>query len=76
MGLLALGYVALMLWLMVCPLLWVLRDGLGPDTPETTGWEAVWKFAPVLLIGPGLLAYLAALHACEAWLRRRDEERD
>jgi hypothetical protein len=70
--LLMLGYLALGLWLMVCPLLWILRDGLGPDSVETTGWGAVGKFAPVLLIGAGLLVYVAILHVCAWWLQRRE----
>jgi hypothetical protein len=70
--LLILGYLALGLWVVVCPLLWILRDGLGPDSVETTGWAAVGKFSPVLLTGAGLVVYLAVLHVCAWWLRRRE----
>src|SRR5262245_17900412 len=59
---LAIVYVGLVLWLMACPLLWILRDGLGPDSVETTGWAALRKFSPVLLIGLVLVVDLALLH--------------
>ncbi len=35
----------LLVWATCAPLVWILRDGLGPDSPET-GWAwAVFKFA-------------------------------
>jgi hypothetical protein len=67
-GLQVLGYVALGLWLLACPLLWILRDGLGPDSVETTGWAAVRKFAPVLGIGLGVAGALVMLHVWTARL--------
>jgi hypothetical protein len=69
-GLLGLGYLALALWLMAYTLPWVTRDGLGPDSVETTGWAALRKGAPVLLAGPAVGIYLALLHLC-AWRLRR-----
>jgi hypothetical protein len=66
---LTLGYVSLALWILVCPLLWILRDGLGPDARTTTGWAALEKFAPMLLIGLALFCALVLLHLCERWLR-------
>jgi hypothetical protein len=41
MGLLA----ALVAWAAAAPLIWILRDGLGPDAADTTGLRAVSKFA-------------------------------
>jgi hypothetical protein len=61
---------ALGLWLVACPLLWIVRDGLGPDSVETTGWAALWKFAPVLLVGLALAGCLAFLHFCARGLMR------
>jgi len=72
-ALLALGYAALGLWLAACPLMWVLRDGLGPDSHETTGWAALWKFAPMLLVGLAVAACVALLYLGDLWLRRREE---
>ena len=64
----ALGWAASLLWLLACPLLWVLRDGLGPRSRETAGWEAVWRFSPVLLVGLALACYLALAHLAAWWL--------
>jgi hypothetical protein len=61
---------ALGLWLLACPLLWIVRDGLGPDSVETTGWATLWKFSPMLLLGLALAGCLALLHFCARWLLR------
>ena len=34
---------ALIVWALCLPLVWLLRDGLGPDSIETAGVSAVWK---------------------------------
>lgn len=36
----------------VGPLCWVLRDGLGPDATESSGWAAVERFLPTFYWGP------------------------
>jgi hypothetical protein len=36
---------ALVAWAAAAPLVWILRDGLGPDSVESTGAQAVVKFA-------------------------------
>jgi hypothetical protein len=58
----ALAYTALAVWLCGAPLLWIVRDGLGPDSVETRGRTAVAKFAPVLLVGLAIAGGLATLH--------------
>jgi hypothetical protein len=70
-GLQVLGYLALALWLLACPLLWIMRDGLGPRSVQTPGWAALWKFSPVLLIGLVLVSYLVLLHFFSWWLLSR-----
>jgi hypothetical protein len=73
--LLALAYAALLFGAMMAPLMWILRDGLGPDAPETTGWDAIWKFMPLALIGQGIVIFIALAHLAEGWLRRRIADR-
>jgi hypothetical protein len=72
---LAIAYAALLFWAMMAPLLWIVRDGLGPDAPETNGWDAIWKFMPVALTGPGIVIFIALTHLVEFWLRRRIADR-
>src|SRR5262245_65904415 len=60
---------ALAAWVTAAPLVWVFRDGLGPDMVETAGVRAVLKF----LVGWGvpavpLAAPLAAAPAPQRWL--------
>ena len=50
----------LMVWAACLPLVWVLRDGLGPDATESGGAEAVFKVA----IGWGVPALALALPLC------------
>jgi hypothetical protein len=64
-----LGGLALGMWLMVCPLLWIVRDGLGPDSVETSGWAALQRFSPMLLMGIALMALLVLLHFCASRLQ-------
>ena len=55
-------WVLLAVWLTACPLLWVLRDGLGPDSVETSGFMAVRKFAPMMAVGAVLGLVLAGTY--------------
>jgi hypothetical protein len=45
--------------LLVSPLIWVFRDGLGPDSVESMGWEAVERFFWSFNFGPILLLLLS-----------------
>jgi hypothetical protein len=38
---------ALLAWVAAAPLLWILRDGLGPDAVDSAGGRAVGRFAGV-----------------------------
>ena len=65
---------ALAAWVAAAPLVWVVRDGLGPDMVESVGMRAVLK----LLVGWGvpaaaLAATLAVAHVTERWLTRSAE---
>jgi len=40
----ALLLAALIAWVSAAPLVWILRDGLGPDSVETGGLTSVLKF--------------------------------
>jgi hypothetical protein len=70
-----LGYAALVCWLLVSPLFWILKDGLGPDAGDTTGWAALRKFSPVLFVGMGLIGYLMLMHLWLWYLGRPAEPR-
>ena len=51
----ALLVAALTVWSLCGPFAWILRDGLGPESVESGGWEALrrafWTFSwgPILL---------------------------
>jgi hypothetical protein len=60
---------ALVTWVLCAPLVWILRDGLGPDSVES-GWTiAAYRFT-VMWGGPALaLAVpLIGLSLLEGWL--------
>jgi hypothetical protein len=37
-------FAALLTWVAAAPLVWILRDGLGPDMVETDGLTSLLKF--------------------------------
>ena len=55
---------ALISWILIAPFAWILRDGLGPDSVESHGWEALWRALSFLSWGPILLALLVANGLC------------
>ena len=52
-------------WIMLGPFAWILRDGLGPDSVETHGSEAVVRALRTFYWGPILLALGAACWLCK-----------
>ena len=51
---------ALIFWVLISPLVWILRDGLGPDMKETSALQSAFKFSvqwglPALLLAAMLL---------------------
>jgi hypothetical protein len=61
-------------WVLAAPLVWILRDGLGPKAVDSVGAQAVYRFA----VGWGVPAFalampLAGLLIFE-WLVTRREE--
>jgi len=49
-------YAFILVWVFaVGPMCWILRDGLGPDAVETTGWNAVERFFLTFFWGPVLI---------------------
>jgi hypothetical protein len=36
---------ALIIWVMAAPIIWLVRDGLGPDSHETSWGPAIVKFS-------------------------------
>jgi hypothetical protein len=54
----------LFVWVFCGPLVWILRDGLGPDSHES-GWAlSLWKFA----VGWGVPALALAVPLYGLWL--------
>ena len=47
-------------WLMLFPIIWILRDGLGPDSVTSEGVKAVERFFMTFNYGPIGLALLLA----------------
>jgi hypothetical protein len=47
----------LAVWVLLAPLIWILRDGLGPDSVETVWPQSAYKF----LIGWGVPALVLAV---------------
>ncbi len=58
---------ALVLWLLLGPLCWILRDGLGPGAVESQGLPAAGRFLMTFWWGP----VLVGLAAVQVALRRR-----
>ena len=54
---------------LVGPLVWILRDGLGPDSTDSSGWEAVGRMFWTFYWGPATL--LACLFGVVASVCRR-----
>ena len=42
----------LVVWLLIGPLAWILRDGLGSDSVASTGINAILKFLMTFYWGP------------------------
>ena len=66
-------FAALTTWAAAAPLVWIVRDGLGPDMVETSGAQAVFKFAvswglPALVLAVPLFG----LMRIERWLAKAD----
>jgi hypothetical protein len=54
----------LFVWVLCAPLVWILRDGLGPNSHES-GWGlSLWKFG----VGWGVPALVLALPLYGLWL--------
>jgi len=49
---------ALLVWLLLGPLCWILRDGLGPNSVDSSGWQAIWRFLLTFYWGPICLVLL------------------
>ncbi len=56
---LTLLFSALTVWSMVGLIAWVVRDGLGPDSVESHGWEALTRFCWTFYWAPVFVALAA-----------------
>lgn len=61
----------LIVWASAAPLVWILRDGLGPGMVESTGIDSVYRFlvlwgVPALVLGIPLLG----LHLARRYFNR------
>lgn len=41
----------------ILPFAWILRDGLGPDSIQSSGPATFWKFLMTFYVGPGILLF-------------------
>ncbi|HTU92384.1 MAG TPA: hypothetical protein VMF69_20045 [Gemmataceae bacterium] len=60
----------LVTWVTAAPLVWILRDGLGPDMVETSGLKAAFKFlvcwgVPALAISVPLVGLSLIERRCQ-----------
>lgn len=71
---------ALVNWVAAAPIVWIVRDGLGPDMIESTGMKAALKFliqwgVPALIIAVPLYGLTWIERRCQpAQEERRDDE--
>lgn len=69
---------ALLCWIFLAPFAWILRDGMGPDSVESHGLEAVVRALTNFYWGPIFLALGTACRLCktraplpeEGWQKR------
>lgn len=63
----------LIVWAACAPLVWILRDGLGPGMVESGGWDSVgrflalWGLPGLVFVGP-----LAILLLIDRWFGASD----
>lgn len=66
----------LLSWVLCAPLVWMLRDGLGPGAVETTGFASIfkslgmWSVPALILVVP-----LVGLWFLGRWLASEDDRR-
>jgi hypothetical protein len=63
------GITVFFLVVLIGPLVWILRDGLGPDSTDSIGWGAVTRLFWTFYWGPATL--LACLVGVVAYICRR-----
>ena len=63
------GITVFCLVVLIGPLVWILRDGLGPDSTDSIGWGAVTRLFWTFYWGPATL--LACLVGVVAYICRR-----
>jgi len=56
---------------LISPLAWILRDGLGPSAVESHGWPAVWRMFLCFYWGPILLGLVLGNVLLRIALRQR-----
>jgi hypothetical protein len=49
----------LLFWVLIAPLCWVVRDGLGPNAVDSHGLHAVTRFCFTFYWGPVFAALIA-----------------
>jgi len=59
-------------WLLIGPLCWILRDGLGPSSVDSMGSNAIVRFLFTFYWGPVLVA-LALLRLLAGWFHQNKQ---
>jgi hypothetical protein len=60
---------ALLSWILFGVFAWILRDGLGPDSVESSGWSALVRLYWGFYWGPVLIALAVATLALSRCMR-------
>jgi hypothetical protein len=73
-GLVIINNVLVILFL-VSPLVWVLRDGLGPGATDSSGFSALYRFAMTFYFGPVVITILILRLLIRQMLKHHYENR-
>jgi len=57
-------------WILLGPLCWVFRDGLGPESSTSTGWLAVQRLLFTFYWGPTTLFLILCTFLFGRWRKR------
>lgn len=71
--LIALLRAAFISWLTISPLVWIMRDGMGPDSVTSEGLEAVQRAFTAFNYGPIAIALLLANLLVQRRIRGTDK---
>ena len=66
---------ALVILILVSPLVWVLRDGLGPGATDSSAFSALYRFSMTFYFGPVVVTLLILRLLIRRILKRYHENK-